>query len=137
MVYEGGEVVRVPMREVLEKTPGKDYNYGNRQRLIFACPVMPDEALLLVMRDGKNNYVYRAEHVTSLVQDNINTTGETLFDVEYNGILHCEVVASDCIQHYADGIDLPRKQVGYNIKRGAGTFEDSIAQLLNQANTHS
>ena len=95
--------------------------------------LMPDEALLLVMRDGKNNYVYRAEHVTSLVQDNINTTGETLFDVEFNGILHCEVVASDCIQHYADGIDLPRKQVGYNLKRGAGTFEDSIAQLLDQA----
>lgn len=135
MVYEGGEVVRVPMREVLEKSAGKDYNYGNRQRLIFACPVMPDEALLIVMRDGKNNYVYRVEQVSDLLQDNINTTGETLFDVDFGGILQCEVVASDCIHHFADGMNLPRKQVGYNLKRGDGTFDDAINQLLNQASS--
>lgn len=137
MVYDNGEVVRVPMREMLKKSVGKDYNYGNGQRLIFACPVMPDEALLLVMRDGKNNYVYRVERVNNLLQDNINTSGETLFDVEYNGIFHCEVVNKDCMDCFADGMDLPRKQVGYNIKRGAGTFDDAINMLLNQASSGS
>ena len=137
MVYEDGEIVRVAMKEILEKSPGQSHNYGDGQRLIFACPIMCDEALLLVMRDGKNNYVYRAERAERLLQDNINSAGETMFDVDFNGILKCDIVASDCVDRYADGLDLPRKQVGYNLKRINGTFDDAIEQLLNRATNNA
>ena len=130
MVYEGGKVVRVPMKEILEKSNGQVYNYGDRQRLVFACPIMPGQALLLVMRDGKNNFVYRAERIDRLLQDNINSSGETLFDIDFNGVSCCEIIAADRVENYADGLDLPRKQVGYNIKRGAKSFDDTIATLL-------
>ena len=137
MVYEGGEIVRVAMKEILEKSPGQSYNYGDGQRLIFACPIMPEEALLLVMRDGKNNYVYRAERAEQLLQDNINSSGETMFDVDFNDILNCDIVASDCVDRYADGLDLPRKQVGYNLKRGSGTFDDAIKRLIDSATSNA
>ena len=133
MVYDDGQVVKVAMKEILEKSTNTNYNYGDGRRLLFASPIMPDEALLMVMRDGKNNYVYRVERVDRLLQDNINSTGQTLFDVDFNALLACEIVAADCIDHFSDGLDLPRKQVGYNIKRGGTTFDDTIDQMLRQA----
>ena len=60
-----------------------------------------------------------------------------MFDVDFNDILNCDIVTSECVDRYADGLDLPRKQVGYNLKRGSGTFDDAIKRLIDSATSNA
>ena len=133
MVYDNANVVRVAMHEITDKAPGRTYNYGHQQTLFFAAPAQPDDALLMIMRDGKNNYVFRAQPLADIEEDHINATGQRLFDVECNEILRCEIIPAGKTDLFADGLALSRRLVGYNLRRGPQeTFEQAIDRFVGQ-----
>lgn len=130
MVYDNGEVVKIAMREMTDKRPGQDYNYGSGNRLIFACPAAKTDGLFLIIRDNKDIVSYRVDRVSEIVEDNANSTGERLFEMPFKQILLCEIVPQEKFVQLADGMNLNSRQVGAVIKRGTASVDDAVKALV-------
>lgn len=124
--------LRVPLHEITEKNDKSFYNYGAGQRPVFVCPVHKDDAILLILKDGQNNTVFRAQRVTTLEDNTINSRGATLFNADFNQLITCEVIPAALLKRFENGLDLPARQVGYSVRPGTGTVEDAINRLLEQ-----
>ena len=130
MVYENTSVVKVPIRDILDKNEDMAYNYCTDQRLVYAIPMRPSDALLQVVRDMKQKNYYRVDEMERIADGNINSDGERMCDTSTLTVLRCERVPERLLDTYSDGRNKTHRQAGYDVRPGTVGVEQSINDLL-------
>lgn len=92
LVYSSGRITKVPVAELLDKTFRSKYKRNNTEDLFFACPATPDDALLIVFKDGNDNNCYRLDDIANLKEGNMFDKGELLTNVCFKEIVACDII---------------------------------------------
>lgn len=92
MVYESGSVVKTPMNELLDKTERQKYKRCNSEKLVFACPCTPKDALFTIMKDSNGNRCFRLDDVENLKTGRMVDKGETISTVATYGVVICDII---------------------------------------------
>ena len=92
VVYASGRITRIPIGELTDKTYGKEYKRYSDDALVFVCPARKEDALLTVMEDVQNRPSYRMDDVVNLKAGTMKTKGDTLSNIEINGVIQCEII---------------------------------------------
>lgn len=130
MVYADSAVVKVPIRDILDKNEDTNYNYCATGRLAYAIPMRPDDSLLQVVRDAKQKIYYRVDEMEHIPEGNINSGGERLCDTSTLTVLRCERVPKGLLETFEDGRGKTHRQAGYDVRPGTAGMEQSISDLL-------
>ena len=110
--YEGGNVVKVPIAELLEKTDNKAYKRNADHEALFATIMGPDDGLVTFNVDARGRKVVRVDAISQLEEESIRSKGHPLCDVESQGYLGNETVPARVLPEL-DGITLrPRTTLG-------------------------
>ncbi len=82
MVYENEYVVKVPMRELLQKRKNIVHQHNSDRKLKFACPVKDQDGLYSLHLNSKGTVYERFTPVSTLPQGTISSLGERLMEGE-------------------------------------------------------
>ena len=92
IVYKDSRIVRVPVSDIVDKTPFNHYKRYSGEEVFFACPVRSDDALLSIVTDDHGNEYYRMDDVTILKEGNMSSAGETLSSVHCDSVVLCDII---------------------------------------------
>ncbi|MBQ9466220.1 MAG: ATP-binding protein [Muribaculaceae bacterium] len=130
MMYEDTSVVKVPIRDILDKNEDTAYNYCSTQPLVYAIPMRPSDSLLQVVRDLKQKCYYRVDTMDDIAGGNINSDGERLCHTSTLTVLRCERVPEGLLPTFQDGRGKTHRQAGYDVRPGRDGVEQAINDLL-------
>jgi hypothetical protein len=100
MVYESGCVVKTPMNELLDKTERQKYKRCNSEKLVFACPCTPKDALFTIMKDTNGNECYRLDDVANLKTGRMVDKGESVSTVANYGVVICDIIPAQYTSNF-------------------------------------
>ena len=92
IVYKSGRVVRVPVSELVDKTPFNHYKRYNGEDVFFACPAHGEDALLTIVTDDRGNEYYRMDDVMNIKDGNMSSPGEAVSSVQCSSIVLCDII---------------------------------------------
>ena len=92
IVYKDGSVVRVPVSELVDKTPFNHYKRYSGEDVFFACPVRSSDALLSIVTDDRGNECYRLDDVTLVKEGSMSSAGEPMSTVQADALVLCDVI---------------------------------------------
>ncbi len=97
IVYEDGLVNKVPISRLLEKPRGKRYKMCSQKKPIFMSPAKKDAALLIAFDDDHGKQFFRLDDLANMADGIMQSTGQTVSDVEFHQVLLCEIVDQEYI----------------------------------------
>ncbi len=100
MVYESGCVVKTPMNELLDKAERQKYKRCNSEKLVFACPCTPKDALFIIMKDTNGNECYRLDDVANLKTGRMVDKGESVSTVANYGVVICDIIPAQYTSNF-------------------------------------
>lgn len=133
LIYEDGHVVKVNMREILEKGQDTLFAHNNEKKLLWACPsANADDYLLMVVSDNGGNLYYRANKLSEFENDSMKSFGSRLFETVIGDIVAADIVPASQISHFEKGSKCHWRQPGYTLKKLAGSEDgrQAIEDLL-------
>ncbi|OUP09630.1 hypothetical protein B5F34_06140 [Mediterranea sp. An20] len=112
LVYETGEVLKVPVAELMDKRKRTPYKRCQRSRLFFACPSASDDALLYGVTNNTGQVYLRLDEVSGLKEGKMMDLGEQLTTVEHLGVVQCEIMKPVHIPSLKKIYNLRKTQIG-------------------------
>ena len=129
LIYEDGHVVKVNMREILEKDQDTEFAHNNEKKLLWACPsANADDYLLMVVSDNGGNLHYRANKLSEFESNNIKSFGSRLFETVIGDIVAADIVPASLISNFEKGSKCHWRQPGYPLRKRANT-EDARQEI--------
>ncbi len=92
IMYESGRSLRVPINELLDKTPGKEYKCCSTEQPFFISPARKDDALLSVIAENQGAPAFRLDELDMLKESNMLSKGEAIRTAQTYGVLQCEII---------------------------------------------
>lgn len=92
LVYVSGNIVKVPVSKLLDKTRWNKYKRYLGEDLFFACPATADDALLTIYRDERDSICYRLDDITLLKEGNMSDKGDCVTNLSFNSLVQCEII---------------------------------------------
>lgn len=114
IVYESGRVMKVPVKNIVDKDANQIYKRYDGENVVFACPCHADDALMMVC-DQYGKRLIRVEHLSNIVEDSLQGKGELLFTGEINGVIQCDIIPADKIGAMNKLVDRGSRNVGDDI----------------------
>lgn len=130
IVYEDGEVNRVPMNQLIDKTRGASYKMYNGKKPIFICPVRKSDALLTAYEDDRGKQYFRLDDVSTIEEGKMLSEGKTLTDVEFARIFYCEIVSQEYHEDLHRMHNLKRSSLGFQAMSGYGAKEMNVLRNI-------
>jgi hypothetical protein len=97
IAYDDGNVNRIPMSQLIDKTRNKVYKMYAGKRPLFVCPARRDAAVLTAYCDDKGHKFARLDDVENLPESRMQDTGSTVTDVSFDKLYACEIINTDLI----------------------------------------
>lgn len=94
IVYEDGNINRVPLSQLVDKTREKTFKMYDKKPL-FVCPVRSDDALLTAYVDDKGKQYLRLDDVQNIEEGKMQSLGQKLTVVEFDKLFFCEVIKKE------------------------------------------
>lgn len=116
LAYEDGHVVKVSLKEILEKEKYKQYQRCD-SKLMFACPCFDNDLLFTVVKGGNGEYYYyRTDYISQMEKANITSEGSLLYSLLDYSILQADIVPNE------DNIYMgtPGRAMGVSTVKGDG-----------------
>ncbi|MCQ2249829.1 MAG: ATP-binding protein [Bacteroidales bacterium] len=92
IAYDNGRINRVPISQIIDKTPGKIYKMFADRRPLFVSPAAKDTALLTAYLDDKGHRYFRLDDLQYIPEGKMMQDGGTLTDLEFTRMYACEIV---------------------------------------------
>lgn len=130
IVYEDGEVLKVPMAQIFKKSPGSRHKMLPDKRPVFISPARPDDALLTAYYDDRGKTFVRLDDLSNIPETKINQHGDKLTDVEFEKVYTCDIVHSSDHEALRRLHNLKRTTLGFQASNSYGNEEKQhLAQL--------
>ncbi len=92
IAYDNGKVNRVPISQIIDKTPGKIYKMFADRKPLFVSPAPKDAALLSAYLDDKGHRYYRLDDIQYIAEGKMMQAGDRLTDLEFTRMYACEII---------------------------------------------
>ncbi|MDE6718184.1 MAG: ATP-binding protein, partial [Muribaculaceae bacterium] len=112
LVYEDGEVQRIPVAEVLRKDHGRPDRMRTDKLPVFVCPVKEDSALLVAFDDNDGINYMRMDDISGYPAGRLTDEGRRIIDINMGGVTACEIVDRDSVHKFSKIHNLNRRNLG-------------------------
>ncbi len=129
VVYEDGEVSRIPMSKILKQNTKVRHKMVAGKRPIFVSPARRNDALLTVYSDRGKNYM-RLDDISDIEEGKMNAVGSRLTDVGFEGFRCCEIVSPEYHRSLKRIHNMNRKTLGFPLSSVYGSEELRIIESL-------
>ena len=126
MQYADGSTAKVPVEELLERSPFRLFKRYNGSKLLFASIAGQDDVVVTGLVDGKDNKRLRLDELGQFEECSMQDEGTLPIDVEHFGVHISEVVPKDQLPDWAT-YNAKRTELGRPIKTQKG---EAIMNLL-------
>lgn len=92
IMYESGQSLRVPIGDLLDKTPGKEYKCCSTEQPFFISPAGKDDAFLSVVAENQGTPAFRLDELDMLKESNMLSKGQVIRTAQTYGVLQCEII---------------------------------------------
>ena len=127
MQYADGSTAKVPVEELLERSPFRLFKRYNGSKLLFASIAGQDDVVVTGLVDGKDNKRLRLDELGQFEECSMQDEGTLPIDVEHFGVHISEVVPKDLLPDWAT-YNAKRTELGRPIKTQKG--EEIMNMLL-------
>ncbi|MDE6794892.1 MAG: hypothetical protein K2J63_06260, partial [Muribaculaceae bacterium] len=129
VVYEDGEVSRIPMSKILKMTANVRHKMVAGKRPIFVSPARRNDALLTAYQDRGKRYL-RLDDISSIEESKMNAKGSTLTDVIFENFKGCEIISPEHHKALKRLQNRPRTTLGFQASGVYGAEELKILSDL-------
>lgn len=130
IVYEDGNVNRVPMSQLTDKSRGSLYKMYDHKKPIFISPVRKDDALLTAYEDDHGKQYLRLDDVSTIEEGKMLSAGNTLTDVDFTKVFFCEIISKEHHDDLHKMHNLKRTSLGFQALTSYGTKEREIIRKI-------
>lgn len=129
VVYEDGEVSRIPMSKILKKNTKVRHKMVAGKRPVFISPARRNDALLTVYNDRGKRYV-RLDDISDIEEGKMNAVGSRLTDVNVGEFNCCEIVSPEYHKSLKRMHNMNRKSLGFPVAGSYGNEETRLIESL-------
>lgn len=123
IVYEDGEVLKIPMAQIFKKTPGGRHKMLADKCPVFVSPARPDDAVLTAYVDDRGKQFARLDDLANIPDGKINQHGDRLTDVEFERVYTCDIVHASDLEPLRRMHNLKRSSLGFQASNVYGNEE--------------
>lgn len=129
VVYEDGEVSRIPMSKILKTSPNVRHKMVAGKRPVFVSPARRNDALLTAYQDRGKRYL-RLDDISSIEEGKMNAKGSTLTDVIFENFKGCEIISPEHHKVLKRLQNRPRTTLGFQASNVYGAEELKVLSDL-------
>lgn len=133
LLFDDLSATKVPIREIMQKDPGKVHSYFSDRRLIFASPATDADALYGIITNAKSSVFERMTPVSEIQQGTMTSTPARLLESEINRSGGWTIIPAAKLQRFSQALSttMKRSQIGNLVKGLSGdiTIEAACALL--------
>ncbi len=130
IVYEDGQVNRVPIALLTDKSRGNRYKMYDRKKPIFICPAHKDDALLTGYKDDHGKQYLRLDDVSTIEEGKMLSAGNTLTDVDFSKLFFCEIVRKEYLEDLHRMHNHKRSSLGFQALTTYGLQEQEVMRKI-------
>ncbi len=123
VVYDNGEVIRVPMSKVLRMPMNVRHKMLTGRRPVFVSPARKNDAILTVYYDKSGKRYLRLDDLTAIEEGKLTTKGSKLTDVEFDSFKCCEIIEGSSHKELKRLYNLKRTSLGFQASNAYGKEE--------------
>lgn len=123
VVYDNGEVIRVPMSKILKMPMNVLQKMLTGRRPVFVSPARKNDAILTVYYDKSGKRYLRLDDLATIEEGKLTTKGIKLTDVEFDSFKGCEIVEGHSRKELKRLYNLKRTSLGFQASSTYGKEE--------------
>lgn len=138
MAFEGEQLIKVPVRQLLDKAENANHRHWSGQTLQWACIAADNDAILSVHADTSGALHYRATPVADISRGSMTNAPERILSISVDHTPVWELIAGDSLSHFEKALpqNLNARQSGYTLRMRIDQpdCEERIQSLINLCN---
>ncbi len=138
MAYKGEQLIRVPVRQLLDKTEKTNHRHWSDQPLEWACIAGENDAVLSIHADSSGALHYRATPVTMISRGSMTNAPDRILNVNVDHTPVWELIAAESLGFFEKALPdkLHTRQTGYTLRTRIDQpdCDEQIQKLLNTCN---
>lgn len=115
LAYEGEQLIKVPVGQLLEKTENRNHRYWSDARLLWATVAHDNDAILSIHADSSGSLHYRATLMTEIAKGSMTNPPARLLSVAVARTEAYELIDAGAISRFEKGLTakLNNRQTGF------------------------
>lgn len=138
MAYEGEQLIKVPVRQLLDKAENVNHRHWQEQPLQWACIAADNDAILSIHADSAGALHYRATPVSAITRGSMTNAPERILSISVDHTPVWELIAADSVNHFEKALpqNLHSRQSGYTlrVRLDQPECDKRIQELINTCN---
>lgn len=135
MAYEGEQLIKVPVAQLLERTENRNHRYCADHRLLWAAVAHDGDAVLSVHTDSAGGMHYRATPVSDIAKGSMTNQPTRIMNVAADRTVAYELVPERNMSQFTKALpaSMSSRQIGTTLRTRLGMpdVNDKLRQLLN------
>ncbi len=129
VVYEDGEVTRIPMSKILKMPLNVRQKMMAGKRPVFVSPARRNDAIITSYQDRGKRFL-RLDDIAAISEGKMNAKGERVTDVGYEMFGGCEIISPEHHKSLKRIHNMPKKSLGMPLAGAYGSEELRLLEFL-------
>lgn len=135
LAYEGEQLIKVPMSQLMERAENRNHRYWSDARLLWVAVAHDSDAVLSVHADSAGGLHYRATPVNEIAKGSMTNAPTRIMSVGVDKTIGYELVAGRNLPAFTKALpsNMHSRQIGTTLRTRLGMpdVNDKMRELLN------